>query len=425
MLDLPIGALFLILVGLLMVSAFFSSSETAMMALDRYQLKDAAARGHRGAKLTERLLKKIDRLIGLILLGNNFANIAASALVTLIALRLGNEEVLLPVFTAMLTCVVLIFAEVAPKTVAANHPAKIAYPAAYVLTILQKTLSPLVFVVNLCANAFLRLLGEKPPSAASQTMSSAQLRLALKDSAHIPENQQKMLLHLLELDRLTAEDIMTPSQELVGIDLNDSLEDIELVLKNLPFTRAPLYEGHVQSLVGVLHARDVVRLLSEGSLNKKALLDIAAPAYFIPAQVRLSKQIAEFRRSQKSYAFVIDEYGTLKGLLTMSDVLEEVVGNFTSNLSDNSVDIEPREDGYHWVDGTASLHTVGQYFDCSIDAAGASTVNGWLLAHVGEVPGVGTCFKKDGFLIEIEGVQGSAITEVRMKKLPEPVDTDG
>jgi Mg2+/Co2+ transporter CorB len=355
--DIPTSMLFGILFLLILLSAFFSGSETALMTLNRYRLKHLAKAGHPGAKRASRLLKRPDRLIGLILLGNNFVNILASSLATIIALRLGGEGAI-AIAAGLLTLVILIFAEVAPKTLAALRPERLAFPASFIYIPLLKLFYPLVWVVNGIANTLLKRIGISPEDADGQLLSQEELRTVVMEAgAMIPKKHQKMLLSILDLEKVEVEDIMIPRNEVDGIDLEESLDDVIRQLRTSQYTRLPVFNDGIDNVVGLINVRKALHALSENEeITKAKLEEISEPPYFIPEGTPLNKQLLNFQRKKRRVGLVVDEYGDFLGLVTLADLLEEIVGEFTTDPSDSIQDVQPQEDGSYLVAGNASIN---------------------------------------------------------------------
>ncbi|HKJ75582.1 MAG TPA: CNNM domain-containing protein, partial [Gammaproteobacteria bacterium] len=315
--EIPIGVLIGVLVFLIILSGFFSGSETGLISLNRYRLRHLAREGNRGAIRADRLLQRTDRLIGIILLGNNFVNILASALATVIAIRVLGEAGLL-VATLGLTVVILIFAEVAPKTLAALHPERFAFPASFILGPLLKAFYPLVWTINTIANALLRLFGVSPDTVPSQHLTTEELRTVVNEAgAMIPQRHQKMLLNLLDLEKSTVEAIMVPRHEIDGVNLEDDWEEVVEQLANSQHTRLPVYRGGVDHVVGVVHVRNVLALQRRGELTPEDLERILKDPYFIPEGTPLNTQLLNFQRNQRRIGLVVDEYGDIQGLATL------------------------------------------------------------------------------------------------------------
>jgi Mg2+/Co2+ transporter CorB len=353
--DIPLSALFGALIFLLVLSAFFSSSETGLMTLNRYRLRHLARANHPGAKRAQKLLERPDRLIGLILLGNNFVNVLASAITTVIALRLGGEPAI-AVGAGALTLVILVFAEVTPKTLAALHPERVAFPAAFIYGPLLRVLYPLVWVVNVVANGLLRLIKVYPQDSTTDALSQEELRtVVLEAGAMIPKRHQDMLLNIIDLETVTVEDIMVPRKEITGVDLEDDWEDIIRQITASQYTRMPVYRNSIDHVAGFIHLRRVLPLMMRNALDMETLEGLIREPVFIPENTPLNRQLLHFQRERRRIGLVIDEYGDIQGLATLEDILEEVVGEFTTDPSTNIRDYTPEEDGSFLVNGTVTL----------------------------------------------------------------------
>lgn len=330
--DIHLGILFLILIIILLLSAFFSGSETGLMAINRYRLRHMARSGHRGAKRVSRLLERPDRLIGIILLGNNFFNILASSLATIIAIRLMGEAGI-ALAALLLTLVLLIFGEVTPKTLAALHPERIAFPASAVLAPLLKLFYPIVAGVNAVSNVLLKPLGVKSGDSAEQHLSIEELRtVVLESGAMIPARHRNMLLSILDLEAITVDDIMVPRSEVEGIDLDDDWNDIMEELKRASYTRLLVYRDGIDHLLGFIHMRSVIgHMTRQGELEREDLERLIEAPYYIPEGTPLQTQLLNFQKQQRRIGLVVDEYGDLQGLVTLEDILEEIVGEFTTD----------------------------------------------------------------------------------------------
>ena len=385
-----------------------------MMSIDRYRLKHLVALNKSWAIVAQQLLKKPDRLIGVILLGNNFVNILASAISTLIALRLGGDYGL-AVATGLLTFVVLIFCEVAPKTFAAKNPEAIIAFTARALWVLKKLLFPITIIINSLANFTLWLMGEKNAPLNPQ-LSIAQLRVALKEQQGSDSNpMQKMVLNLLDLESLTIQSIMTPSHEIVGINTYDSEDQILQLINNSPYDRLPLYEENMEQLIGVIHVRDIVKLLSNFSLTQ--LIEFAEPCHYIPEKASLSSQLLYFQQHKKRMSFVVDEYGNVKGLVTIEDILEEVIGDYTTNIGSEVVEFERLDDGSLNVNGEYSLRDLETTHKIVLESEEATTVHGFILELYGDVPPSRVSIKHGKYVLEVREVIEDFITVVNICKL--------
>jgi Mg2+/Co2+ transporter CorB len=413
--ELPIAALFGALVFLLMLSAFFSGSETALMTLNRYRLRHLADAGHPGARLAQRLLEKPDRLIGLILLGNNFVNILASSLATIIAIRLGGEGAI-PIAAGLLTLVVLIFSEVAPKTLAALHPERLAFPASWVYTPLLRLLLPVVWLVNLMANTVLRMIGAYPEDADGNALSREELRTVVNEAgAMIPRRHQKMLINILDLEKVTVDDIMIPRNEIDGIDLDNPLDVILEQLEQIPYTRVLAYRGSIDNIAGFLHSRRVMQAQLDQELTREKLEWLIREPYFIPKGTPLNRQLINFQRNRRRTALVVDEYGDVQGLVTMADLLEEIVGEFATDPADAIADVQPQDDGSFLVDGSANLRELVKTMHWELPTDGPKTLNGLIVEYLESLPETGTSLLVAGYPIEVVQTQDNAVKTARIR----------
>jgi len=421
--DISTSLLFAILALLIMFSAFFSGSETALMTLNRYRLKHLAKTGHPGAVKASRLLQRPDRLIGLILLGNNLVNILASSISTIIALRLGGEAAI-AIAAGLLTLVILIFAEVTPKTLAALHPERLAFPASFVYLPLLKIAYPLVWLVNFFANGLLKLLGVSPEGSEGQALSKEELRTVVAEAgALIPHKHQKMLINILDLEKIHVEEIMIPRNEIEGIDLEDGETKINRQLQNSPYTLMPVFDGGIDHIVGMLHLRNVMRALSQGDLSRDQIRTLCDPPYFIPEGTSLNTQLIHFQRNRRRVGMIVDESGDLLGLLTLADLLEEIVGEFTTDPSDNTPDIQPQEDGSYLIAGNAGLKELVHTLHWKLPLDGPRTINGLITEYMETIPEAGTSLLLEGYQVEILQTQDNAVKLVRF--FPEKRSSSG
>ncbi len=381
--------LFTALVILIILSGFFSSSETSLIALNRYKLKHQASKGHRGARLAKRLLGKPDRLIGLILFGNNLVNVLASFIVSMLTLRLlGDGSLAFWVSAVGFTFVLLIFAELAPKTMAVEYPEKIAFPASFVLTPLMRVFFPIVVAINFTANGILRLFGVKPRAGAIEQLTRDELRTIVSDSHRdISDDHQQMLLNILDLEHGRIEDVMVPRGEVVGIDLKEDWNTILEQLSQSLYTRLPVYEDDLDNIVGLLHIRTVLARLSQGRLTFNDLKRSVRKPYFIPEGTSLTQQLLEFQRLERRMGMVVDEYGDIQGLVTLDDILEEIVGDYTTDArAVGNKQVRRMDDGAWLVDGGASLRMLNRQFGWELPTDGATTMNGLVLEILELIP---------------------------------------
>ncbi len=389
-----------------------------MMALNRYRLRHLAERGHRGARLARRLLDRPDRLLGTILLGNNAANLGASAVATIIALETFGEAAIAAA-TFVLTLVVLVFAEVGPKTIAATHPEAIAFPAAYVLYGLLKMTYPLVWLVNQTANLLMRAIGI-PMHRTADSLSPDELRIAVLESRGlIPESHQQMLLRILELENITVDDIMLPRSEIEAIDIDADWDDIVAQLATSHHTRLPVYKGSMDNVVGLLNLRKVLHLSQTGEFNKESLMKIMREPYFIPAGSPITQQLLNLQAARRRFGLVVDEYGDVKGLVTVEEILEEIVGEFTGSIPGLSEDVYPQEDGSFLVRGNANIRDLNRKMNWNLPVEGPKTLNGLILEHMEDIPEPGTSLLLGGYPVEIVQTRGTAVSAAKI--LPVPV----
>ena len=422
-----LGALCGELAVLLIIAAFLSGSETALMRLNRYRLRHMAKAGHRGARLAERLLAQPDRLIGLILLLSTVVNVAAPMLVGFIALRLGGE-VLVAFGAVALTLVLLIFCEVAPKTFGALHPERLALPAAYLYTPLLRLLYPFVWATNLLANGVLLLIGAAR-APGTQALSSEELRTVVAEAgAMIPLRHQQMLMSILDLESATVEDVMVPRTEIVGIDVDDDWDKVLEQLRQTQHTRLPVYAGEIDRIAGVLHMKRVVRELARGRLTRTTLIEAASErdTYFVPSGTTLNMQLLNFQRDRRRMAFVVDEYGDIQGLVTLEDILEEIVGEFTTDpAAVLHKDVRREADGSFVASAATSIRALNRSMRWSLPTDGPKTLNGLIVEFLETIPETGTTVRLDGYTIEVLQTADNAVKTVRIRPPPRAPDADG
>lgn len=412
--DIPIGALFGALGLLILLSAFFSASETGMMALNRYRLKHLAESGHRGARIAQQLLETPDRLLGTILLGNNLVNMAAAAIATVIALKLYGQFAI-GIATFLMTMVILVFAEVPPKTVAALHPERIAFPAAYVLYWIQKIFHPFVWLVNRAGSFILQLFTVSMIKGSDQ-LSSDELRTVVEEAGRmIPKPHQGMLLRILDLEKITVEDVMVPRSAIEGIDIEDDWEAIVNQLATSHHTRLPVYRGTLDNVIGVLHIRRVLHISQGSEFSKESLLQVISEPFFIPEGTRLTQQLLALQKQRRQLSLVVDEYGDLKGLVTLEEILEEIVGEFTSHLPGIAENVHDKEDGSYLISGQSNIRDLNRKMEWHLPINGPKTLNGLILEFLENIPESGTSFEIDDYKIEIVQTRGTAVSVVRLR----------
>jgi len=421
--DVPLGLLFALLTVLLFLSAFFSSTETALMRLNRYRLRHRARSGLRSARLTESLLQQPDRLIGLILLGNNAANLAAAALVTVISIRLGGEAAIF-VGTLILTFVVLIFAEVAPKTIAARNPSKLALPAALIYYPLMKIAYPLVWLINLMANGILRLFGVRQGHDNGHALSTAELRTVVAEaSTLIPARHQRMLLGILDLEDVSVDDVMVPRQEIIGIDLDEPWEETLALIRDSLYSRLPVYRDDIDTIVGILRVRTIHDSLAQGTLNETLLMEKVLEPYFVPEGTPLNKQLANFQRLKHRVALVVDEYGDVQGLVTTEDIVREIVGEFGADPAPVEPEILRESDNSFVIDASSNIRQLNRLMNWNLPTDGPKTLNGLIVEQLETIPESGTGLTIAHYPIEILDTTRHAIKKVRVSvpdSSPEP-----
>ncbi|HTT08199.1 MAG TPA: HlyC/CorC family transporter [Gammaproteobacteria bacterium] len=420
----PLQSLLIILATLLLLSACFAGSETAMMALNRYRLRHLTTQKNSGAIKAQQLLERPDRLIGLLLVGNTFTNFAVSQVATFIGLSLfhGSKhqtEGVAALGFAVGT-ILLIVSEVMPKTIAALYPERVALPAAHVLQPLLNVTYPLIWLFNVIANALLRLLGIRTEKGEEMALSREELRTVVKEAgAIIPRQHQNMLFAILDLEKGKVEDIMVPRNEISGIDLDASPGDLVDQLAGSHHVRIPVYRGSIDHIVGVLHVRRLPRLLADDRrVTVEEIESAMDEPYYVPVGTPLHKQLLNFQHHRERVGLVVDEYGDLQGLVTLEDLLEEIVGEFTTDALSFSRDIFPQEDGSYLVDGSTSLREINRVLKWKLPTHGARTLNGLILEMLESIPEPGTGLRIAGYTIEIVQTSEQAVKTARLRAKP-------
>ncbi len=412
--DVPLAALFGVLVVLLLLSAFFSGSETALMSLNRYQMRHKARAGHRGARVAESLLKRPDRLIGLILLGNNLVNFSAASLVAIIALKMGGPPAV-ALGTLILALVVLIFSEAAPKTLAALHPERIAYPAALIYYPLLKITYPIVWLTNIASNGVLYLFGVREGDATAHSLTREELRtVVFEATARISHKYRSMLISILDLEKVTVDDVMVPHNEIIGIDLDDSNEEIIAVIEKSEHTRLPVYRDNIDKVVGLLHLRRLANMVHVQEFDKRIIESLLAEPYYVPEGTPLSTQLVQFQKLRQRIALVVDEYGDIQGIVTLEDILEEIVGEFTTDPANDDTDIVKESQNTFLVDGTANIREMNRAMDWTLPTDGPKTLNGLIVEFLETIPEPGTLLKIEGYPIEIVETNDNRVMTARI-----------
>lgn len=395
-----------------------------MMSLNRYRLKHLQQAGHRGARRASRLLERTDRLIGLILIGNNLVNILASAIATLIAIRLYGDAGI-AVATITLTIVVLIFAEITPKTIAALHPERIAFPASWILLPLLKIALPLVLAINSITNGIMKILGFRPDLNNEDALSQEELRTIVTESGSlIPSRHQRMLVNILDLEQVTVNDIMVPRNEVYGIDVDDDDETILNRLQESTHTLLPIWQSDINEIRGVLHLRRLSRVLDGQGLNRVALEREMVPPYFIPENTPLHTQLRQFQQKKLRLGVVVDEYGDVLGLVALEDILEEIVGEFTSNLIEDNEELLRQADGSIICSGTVSIREVNRHQDWTLPTDGPKTLSGLVLEALETLPEGAVSVRVDGYQLDVEAIEGNLVSRLHITPITPESSSD-
>ncbi len=389
------------------------------MSLNRYKLKHQADSNNGGAKRALELLQNPDELISLILLGNNFINILITQLATYIGFRMYGDTGI-AIATGVLTVLLLLFAEVTPKTLAANSPEKIAFIASYVYRPLLKILYPLIFLINLMVKRILMLFKIREKEHSLSALNSDELRIAVTETAGlIPDSHRDMLLSILDLEKVKINDIMIPRNDIVGIDLDDNWDDTVNQITKIPFSRIPIYQESIDNIVGIALMRKIMPLLMAKNFNQETLKDIIRKPYFIPEGTPLTTQLLNFQKNKRRMGFVVDEYGDIQGMVALEDILEEIVGEFTSDPSTKFTSFYRDVDGSYLIDGSTHVREINRQLKIKLPTSGPRTINGLILEHLEMIPESGTSLKIDGFPLEIMQIKNNMVKTLRIKLDPE------
>jgi Mg2+/Co2+ transporter CorB len=418
--DIPLSALIGALIFLVLLSAFFSAAEISLVTLNRYRLRHQAEAGHRGARIAAKLLERPDRLIGVILLGSNSINALFSALTTVTVIRVwGEKESAIGIATVIITLVVLILTDLAPKTLAALRPERIPYPSAFVLRPLLKLSYPVVWFINGLANGLLRLFGVKVHGRAAETLSAEEFKtLVMEAGVLMPETHQDMLLAILELEKVTVDDVMVPRGEIEGIDLDADWDEIAAKLGTSRYTRLPVYRGNLDNVVGVVHLRRVMRLMHSGNFNRESFVPLIVEPFFIPQGTPLSTALLNFRASKRRSALVVNEYGDILGLATLEEILEEIVGDFTTPGMTLAEEIQPQTDGSFLVHGSVTLRDLNRRLDWDLPTTGPKTLNGLITEYLEDLPETGTSLRLNGYQVDVVRTRGTSVQLARIRHMP-------
>lgn len=407
--DIPLSILFGVLALLIFLSAFFSGSETALMTLNRYRLKHLVKKRHRGATKAQQLLKRPDRLIGLILLGNNFVNIMASSVATVISIRLGGESAI-AIGAGVLTLTILIFSEVTPKTFAAVKPEGVAFFASWIYVPLLKVLYPIVWAVNLICNLLLRMIGINVSKNRQESINKEELKSIVSEADSLmPTRYHSMMLSILNLESATVEDVMTPRNEIVGIDLEEPIETIIEVIRNCEHTRLPVYKKSIDRVLGFLHLRSALSFINHLEFDKQHITKNLIKPYFIPERTFLHNQMQHFKTEKIHIGLVVDEYGDVLGLVTLQDLLQEIVGE----LVNEDLGVFKQPDGSYLVDASLTVRELNRITSWELPTEGPKTINGLIIEFMETIPEPGTSLKLHGYPVEIIKRNKNSVTQVK------------
>ena len=410
------STLFIILGVLILLSAYFSSSETGMMSINKYRLRHLEKENHKGAKRVSKLIQRPDRLIGVILIGNNLVNIGAATVATIIANRYFGDVWGPVINTVCLTFVILIFAEVTPKTLAALYPEKVAFPSSIILKYLLKLSLPFVVGLNWITNGILKLFGISTEQIEEHSLSKEELKTVVNESsAMLPERHQNMLVSILDLEQVKVEDVMVPRNDIVAIDVNDDWKIIMRQLTHAQHTRVLLYRENIDDTVGFIHARDALRLLTKEQFTKATLLRAVREIYYIPEGTSLNVQLLKFQQAKERIGIVVDEYGDIQGLVTLEDILEEVVGDFTTSMTPTlSENVHAQQDGSYLVDGSANIRDLNKEMSWDFPIDGPKTLSGIIIEYLEDIPKEKVSLRLAGYPIEIVEVNDNMIKLARI-----------
>jgi len=423
--DVPLGLLFGLVALLLLLSAFFSGTETALMTINRYRLRHQASLGHTGARLTQKLLERPELLISLILFGNNLINIIAASLVTLIALRLGGPGAI-AIGSLVLTVLLLLFSEITPKTMGALHPERLAYPASYIYYPLMKLAKPAVWLLSKIATGILRLFGVRAEAGQDGQLTIDELRTLVNEAgALLPRRRQRMLMGILELEEIRVDDVMIPHNDVAGIDLEHSWQQIMATIRSTSHSRLPVWRGSIDNVIGILRLTRLVQDTALERLNHESLRELVDEPYFIPEGTSLHRQLVQFRRARQRTAFVVDEYGDIQGIVTLEDILEEILGEFSAQSAAPYPDVKAEGDGESFVvNAGANIRTLNRMMGWSLPTEGPRTLNGLILEQAEAIPARGTRLQLNDYALEILHASGSVVKTVRIRA-PQPASGAG
>ncbi|MDP6375533.1 MAG: HlyC/CorC family transporter [Pseudomonadales bacterium] len=415
--QIPAAWLFSTLAVLTILSAYFSGTETAMMALNRYRLVHLVKEGHGGARKAARLLRRPDRLLGVILIGNNLVNFMAASIGTVIGLRYFGDSAIV-ITPIVLTLFFLIFAEVAPKTIAAHLPERIAFASVYILDPLLRALHPFVWFINAISNFLVRPVVPSAETTA-QRLTPDELRTVVDEGAHLPGQHHDMMLSILDLENVTVNDIMVPRSEIIGIDIEDDMEDILAIMASSQHTRLPVYKENINDTLGMLHLRRVARYVTTGEITKAELLQLTREPYYVPEATPLHTQLINFQKEKRRIALVVDEYGDVDGIVALEDILEEIVGEFTTDFAANMPDIQQQQDGWYLIDGTTVLRDINRALGWNLPTTGPKTLNGLVLEHLETLPESNLGLQIGTYRFETLQIKDNLIKHIKVSRVQE------
>ena len=414
--EIPLWILLASIAFLVLMSAFFSGSETSMMAINRYRLKHLVKEKNKSAKRVSRLLEKTDRLLGVILIGNNFTHTLSTALATVVAIRIWSDNAVLAV-TVFMTIIMIIFAEVMPKTIAALKPESIAFPSSYLLKPLSKILSPLITLVSFVSNNVTKLIGIDLDNANKDELKPEELRTLLQTSG-VPKRQEEMLMGIFDMDNLSVNDVMIPKNEIIGIDLNDEIKDIVKQLQEIDFTYVPCYEDTIDNIKGFLSLNKKAEFLGSETKSIRSLKDELREPLFVPENTPLYKQLANFQSSGRRVGLIVDEYGDIEGIITLRSILEIIVGEITSE-SIEKMDIMPQADGSYLVDGSMMIREVNRRLEWELPTEGPKTLSGLILEEIQTIPDTNVGLSIENYRIETVLIKDNVIKLAKVEIIEE------
>ena len=415
--EIPLGTLFTLLAILLILSAFFSGTETALMRVNKYRIRHLSRKGHREAKLAEKLLKHPEKLIAFILFGNNLVNFIAASIVGVVSMKIGGPAGV-AIGTLLLTLVVLLFAESAPKTIAAIFPEKIALPASVIYYPLVRMMTPVLGIINFFTNIILKALGSVP-NQNDEKLSIDELKTLIHDGmAKTSVDRQRIMMGVLDLGNITVEDIMLPHNEILGIDLSDSSAINQKIIQQNFHSKLPVYQDVLDNIKGVLDLSNFLKKTDLSLYNNEMVLNHIQQPYFIPETTTLSQQLIEFKKKKEKLGFAVDEYGNIQGLVTIEDIFEEIVGDYLEETEKLNNEMRPRKDGdYFIVNAASNIRSLNRMMNWNIPIEEAKTMNGAILEKLGYIPDNGTEIELGNYKINIVQTKENAIKTLRIKEV--------